>query len=288
MTIGELLKQYRIKQNKRQKDFAAGIVSPSYYSKVEKNIHRITAEDLLAILAHNKISVSDFFARLATDPNQVQIQTMNKLFDKLDEAFYSENIEKNLTSFKKQVKQADLNDDRKEELILIADGLIETLKTELASFDNEVRLKIKEKLFSMPEFDIYKLTLYTNFMSFYDFDANQEIVRQIIKQFHLAQSREVQTVLLAIISNLLGEAVKEEKYSEATSFIDFAKTIPSSATGLWYKLPIEFYAQLIAYHQDKNKVHLNKCRVLIESMELGGVTNLSELMRRELDKVRTK
>lgn len=47
MTVGELLKEYRVKQNKNQKEFSAGIVSQSYYSKVEKNIHRITADDLL-------------------------------------------------------------------------------------------------------------------------------------------------------------------------------------------------------------------------------------------------
>ena len=47
MTIGELLKDYRIKQGKTQREFIAGIVSQSYYSKVEKEIHRITADDLL-------------------------------------------------------------------------------------------------------------------------------------------------------------------------------------------------------------------------------------------------
>ena len=53
MTIGELLKDYRIKQGKNQREFIAGIVSQSYYSKVEKEIHRITADDLLEILNHN-------------------------------------------------------------------------------------------------------------------------------------------------------------------------------------------------------------------------------------------
>lgn len=36
MTIGELLKEYRLSQNKKQKEFIGQIISPSYYSKVEK------------------------------------------------------------------------------------------------------------------------------------------------------------------------------------------------------------------------------------------------------------
>ena len=36
MTIGELLKEERIKKGLTQKQFADGVVSTSYYSKVEK------------------------------------------------------------------------------------------------------------------------------------------------------------------------------------------------------------------------------------------------------------
>ncbi|MDF7682330.1 XRE family transcriptional regulator [Lactobacillus sp. ESL0679] len=36
MTIGELLKDYRIQQKKTQKEWARNIISPSFYAKVEK------------------------------------------------------------------------------------------------------------------------------------------------------------------------------------------------------------------------------------------------------------
>ena len=47
MTIGELLKEYRISQGKNQKKFINDgmIVSQSYYSKVEKNANKITVAD---------------------------------------------------------------------------------------------------------------------------------------------------------------------------------------------------------------------------------------------------
>lgn len=64
MTIGKLLKQFRIENAKTQKEWVSGIVSPSYYSKVEKDKHRISADDLLAILRANKVDLWQFFSRL--------------------------------------------------------------------------------------------------------------------------------------------------------------------------------------------------------------------------------
>lgn len=64
MTIGELLRECRVSQNKKQKEFAGEILSPSYYSKVEKGKHKITAKDLISLLIYNQISVKQFFGRL--------------------------------------------------------------------------------------------------------------------------------------------------------------------------------------------------------------------------------
>ncbi|MCT6890712.1 MAG: helix-turn-helix domain-containing protein, partial [Lactobacillus sp.] len=54
MTIGELLKDYRISQKKTQKQWAKDVISPSFYAKVEKNLSRISAEDLIELLHSNQ------------------------------------------------------------------------------------------------------------------------------------------------------------------------------------------------------------------------------------------
>lgn len=61
MMIGSLLKEYRLKQNKSQRKFIGSIVTQSYYSKVEKNISQITADNLIGLLQYNNISVQEFF-----------------------------------------------------------------------------------------------------------------------------------------------------------------------------------------------------------------------------------
>ena len=55
MTIGELLKQTRQSLGLTQTEMAADIVSTSYYSKVERNIHQISADELIAILNRHHI-----------------------------------------------------------------------------------------------------------------------------------------------------------------------------------------------------------------------------------------
>ena len=38
--------------------------NPSFYAKVEKNLNRISAEDLIDLLHSNQISLIDFFGKL--------------------------------------------------------------------------------------------------------------------------------------------------------------------------------------------------------------------------------
>ncbi|WP_338200045.1 hypothetical protein [Lactobacillus rizhaonensis] len=64
MTIEELLKDYRISQRKTKKQWAKDIISPSFYAKVEKNLNRISTEDLIDLLHSNQISLIDFFGKL--------------------------------------------------------------------------------------------------------------------------------------------------------------------------------------------------------------------------------
>ncbi len=44
MTIGKALKQLRLHAGLTQDQMAAGIISESYYSKVERDIHNIDAK----------------------------------------------------------------------------------------------------------------------------------------------------------------------------------------------------------------------------------------------------
>ena len=64
MTIGEALKSRRLHAGMSQTEMAAGIVSESFYSKVERGVHAIDAETLIKILSVHHFDVTGFFAQI--------------------------------------------------------------------------------------------------------------------------------------------------------------------------------------------------------------------------------
>ncbi|QNQ82389.1 helix-turn-helix transcriptional regulator [Lactobacillus sp. PV037] len=64
MDIGQRLKQFRILLGCKQEEFVKGIMSESYYSKIERGIGEIRITALIAILNKNRISLQDFFGEV--------------------------------------------------------------------------------------------------------------------------------------------------------------------------------------------------------------------------------
>ena len=61
MTIGEQLKKTRNMLELTQLQMSAGIITESFYSKVERDKSKIDIVDLVKILNYHKVSLYDFF-----------------------------------------------------------------------------------------------------------------------------------------------------------------------------------------------------------------------------------
>lgn len=61
MSIGERLKELRLFLGLTQEEMCQGIVSESFYSRVERGVRKISVLDLLALLNKNGIHLEDFF-----------------------------------------------------------------------------------------------------------------------------------------------------------------------------------------------------------------------------------
>ena len=149
MTIGDLLKQYRINQNKTLQEFAGNIIDRSYYGKVERNVHQISAENLINLLRYNQIDTTEFIETL--DQNyQSQIQIQRKI---MEEAYYHVDKDK-LKKVKLMITESELSEKDKEIQNLIADGLLELLNPDKS--DQKIREEIKKKIFEIPKCRILK------------------------------------------------------------------------------------------------------------------------------------
>lgn len=81
MTIGEALKQLRLHAGLTQEEMAAGLMSESFYSKVERDIHKIDANLLVELLVTHHFDVVSFFTKISnqdirTEPN---FELMNQI-----------------------------------------------------------------------------------------------------------------------------------------------------------------------------------------------------------------
>ena len=160
MNIGEALKQYRTSAGLTQKEFTQNILSPAHYSKIERNLHEISANDLLKLLNQNKIRYSDFFSSL----NQNSIEEQDKkISDQLLSAYYDRDVDKAKEIYT-QISTSD-NDLLK----LRAELILDTLQGGRRKLSNN-KDKILQKVFSGNHWnsDSSKILILANFIEVFD------------------------------------------------------------------------------------------------------------------------
>ncbi|WP_308557406.1 helix-turn-helix domain-containing protein [uncultured Lactobacillus sp.] len=282
MTIGELLKEYRLKKGLTQKQFADGIISTSYYSKVEKNEHRITVEDLIAILEHNNIAMWTFFKKLSLK-SDFQHEYVTKLENDVLDAYYHSDRKK-LEEIRQDVENSTVPN--KEEYLLLVDGWIENQKDDDEEPNIEIRNALKDKVFNIPDINKEKLNLFCNFMDFYDLDSNMMIAKNAINKFIDSNDTEILEVLLAIIDNLLYLSVKENNFSYVDYLIFSADKVSLRPQFYFYQNLLSFYKYLNNYHFNGNQDDLDACRTIVKSMKLTGMksygTELEEFLNKHI------
>lgn len=280
MTIGELLKEYRLKKGLTQKQFADGIVSTSYYSKVEKDGHRITAEDLIAVLEHNGIPLWSFFKNLTLKGDFEHYRNLSIEEEALDAYYRSD--KKQLEVLKKEIDKSHLPN--KNELYLSISGWIECMKTNDDEPDIQVREDLKNQIFNMPSINLNKLTLFCNFMEFYDLDSNFFITKQAINKFIDTKEVDIQEVLLSIIGNLLYLSIKEGNYNYTDYLLQNSKKISIKPRLFLEKELIAFYQNLIDYHFNKKQVYIENCKDITHSIKLAGIDEYSYALNGVINK----
>ncbi|MDF7639872.1 Rgg/GadR/MutR family transcriptional regulator [Lactobacillus sp. ESL0791] len=276
MTIGELLKQERLQQEKTQKEWIGDIVSQSYYAKVEKNIHRISAADLIKILTRNNVSFSNFAKELNHKKlarEKLEIDQKNRISNLLYEATYN-NSEKDLRKIKKLLSNKNFNLSHKEEWLLYTDAEISEVTNQ--QLDKKEALALKDKLFNMPSFDKLTLELYCNLMHIYDFDSNIVIAKRIINQFQNTNNYRTQEIILGIIDNILIDSIEQNRYEETGFFIKAADQITTKPELFFVKNMLLLLENLIEYHFDKQASHLVICTDTIKNMKRTGLQEYAD------------
>lgn len=285
MTIGELLKKERLTKEKTQKEWVGNIVSTSYYAKVEKNVHRISAEDLLALLDYNNISTEEFFQELKDSQNPLKSQK-NIWANTVISATYNND----LLAIKRvmyEIKKSDLPQDNKEKLLLESQGMIESVKMDTIpnyQTDQKFIQKIKKEIFSIPETNKYKLSLYANFIHLYDYETSTAIIRQILKKFDVkTSSTKEQVAIGTILVNYLSNSIETSHYDKLGYYFDFAQKLPITTDIYLIKCSIASLKNLWKYHFDHNPKYIENCRTIVKTYNLSGLKEVGKSVQELID-----
>lgn len=142
MTIGEALKQIRHELYLTQEQMCAGVVTHSFYAKVESGRNRISADKLTEILFEHDIDITYFYQLLRNTYSSQSKLKENDVNQKMNQAFNSGKIELIEQNYHKILLQSNSSILKLRAMISVAN-----LKDEL----NLIDPKVKEKLFV--EFD---------------------------------------------------------------------------------------------------------------------------------------
>lgn len=280
MTVGELLKKYRVEQMKTQEHWVGNIISSSFYAKVEKNIHRISVEDLLALLHYNQIVSVDFFKRLnENDKNNYEFE--HEVINQIIDAYYHRS-KSELERIRQTVIASNLPN--KDEQLVFITGYMALLDDDFKGLDKQTKAKIKNRLFNVSDFDRDDLYLYCNFMRFYDLDRNLMFARRLVHHFKDSSDIVVQRALLSIIGNLLILCITANRYDETTFLIEAAQQININPDLAFYRGALVFFEDLIAHHCQRQKNNLEDCQTIISFFNLIGMREYSEQLQKFMQK----
>ena len=264
VTIGDLLREYRVNQNKKQKEFAGKILSPSYYSKVEKGKHKITAEDLISLLIYNQISVKQFFGRL--DENYEENQFLEEQLNCLLAQAYFQNDKNKLETIKQKINKSCLSNKAKNDQLLYADIFLALVNNTLQD-NKKLQNKVKEKLFNMDEFDEAKIMLYGNSMRFYSPSDNEIISQSLIRKYRAINNIIIQKYLVSICINMLIILIENNDLKDTKLYIKVLEENIDNPDFLFYRSVYLFLINFIEYKNLGEEKYLSKCKKVIEAFE---------------------
>ncbi|MFI3686051.1 hypothetical protein VBH15_13915 [Vagococcus fluvialis] len=248
MTIGEILKKLRIENGKTQREWINSIVSPSFYSKVENNEHRISADDLFNILNKNNIEINEFFSYINIDKSTFEMYNDDIIFN------YFENNIKYLKNLKIKISM-DNSLTRQDSFLLCA--LIDISLTDITEsydeLDQETIIFLKNKFFSLENWTPFKLTLYTNIISLYDFHSNSEIIASILKKRIDQYTEEQRDSILNILINFISICISNNQDNLAKYYLSYLLEMPPSIKNLFQKSIGRYYLYVIKYREIPKK-----------------------------------
>lgn len=178
MRVGKALKAIRKELGLTQEEMAAGVISKSFYSKVENGLHQLDSETLFDImLAHkDRINATDFFSFfLVADPQEQYLREVN---DILNGGHYSK-----LEEFQERIKKRGEMTPYLEETIYYCGVLLKGEEYKKNNPLPESLVKKKEQLLKNEEWNYFSYRTLKNLLPILDREVRDTLINEAINSF---------------------------------------------------------------------------------------------------------
>ena len=278
MEIGQALYTYRKKLGLTQGAMAAGIITVSYYSKVEKGSHRISAENLFAILAFHSIDIQEFMTLISPDLDQSQYSF--KDFDqRITDAYFNNHLDvlielavtlplaKGLPANLKQVLEAKL---------ILCQYLLTDKPEELKETS---KIFIKDKIFSTSDWDDLSLALFANSLVLYDLESNHWIINNILSKKLRRFTKKQRNIILTVLINFIGVCIYHSEYNLANYYIRQAQKEAARTDNFFQKLVLEFYRLLLSSQNMETSSLEDDMVSILHALSLAGLDSYAQRLK---------
>ncbi|EEU20476.1 helix-turn-helix transcriptional regulator [Lactobacillus mulieris] len=255
MEIGAALKVTRKKLNLSQSEMAGNILTKSYYSKIERGIHEINAQDLIDILNLHGIRIQDFFEEFNFEKNTFGKSNFDHLHRLVGNAYYQKDTDGLLKVIDAIDKFPNSQNNRLARGLRVeAKLLYQGLKYGPEKIDEETIREVKQLMFNSDNWDELSLTLLSVSLSFFKNDELSAIIKAIVTRNKpdklTSRNREI---VSSILINYLAYSYNRKITKGAALSLTFSwlSELDSSPKNCLTKIYANYFQMLLSGNKEK-------------------------------------
>lgn len=241
--IGNKLKQLRHDLGLTQTEMAAGVISVSFYSKVERGFHDIGAEELIEILQKHNISFQEFFSGISK--GEADKKKLNALVNRFVRAANEDN-DNEIVSIINEFESVKPKTPFIKSQILLAKMIANTHdKKSLARLSENEKKNIKKIIFQedTDENEYLRIAIIANTIRVYSLDEASFLVTSIIRRYNDEDKIEKKMLfaLSALMTNYVNWCFENGKSELCIEALNYLKKLPCTVELTFFKILAEYY-----------------------------------------------
>lgn len=241
--IGNKLKQLRHDLGLTQTEMAAGVISVSFYSKVERGFHDIGAEELIEILQKHNISFQEFFSGISK--GEADKKKLNALVNRFVRAANEDN-DNEIVSIINEFESVKPKTPFIKSQILLAKMIANTHdKKSLARLSENEKKNIKKIIFQedTDENEYLRIAIIANTIRVYSLDEASFLVTSIIRRYYDEDKIEKKMLfaLSALMTNYVNWCFENGKSELCIEALNYLKKLPCTVELTFFKILAEYY-----------------------------------------------